>query len=154
MESSYERRRERWSERARKSVAEPLYEWEKLPVYAWNNELARVIGHLLASMPKRLHMYAHNLAGQATLISNCIAMGHRQPDPGEIMPVQELRAYRFIGYHATFTVMEMLEELSGLTTYSTADVAHGAALIGKIRQQFEIDLKELDEPEQKPTVLH
>src|SRR5688572_11980070 len=32
---------------------DPIYNWEKLPMYEWNNEFARVIGRLLAVLPKR-----------------------------------------------------------------------------------------------------
>jgi hypothetical protein len=134
--------------------AEVLYDWEKLPVYAWNNEFARVIGRLLMQLPRRLHVRIHNLAGQATLISNCIALGHRDAAPGEVISKDELRAYRVIGYHATFTTMELLEEISGLTRSARSDLAHGMSLVGRIRKQFEADLAELDQVrlESAPTV--
>lgn len=152
-DDSHERTRIRWLERAKAAAEDPIYDWEKLPVYAWNNQFARVIGMLLAVMPKRLHIHAHNLAGQATLISCCIAMGHRQTEPGEVVPPEELRAYRLIGWRATFTVMEILEDLSRETKYSAQDIAEGMELIGKIREQFAVDLGDVDEP-QKAVVLH
>ena len=135
--------------------AEVLYDWEKLPVFAWNNEFARVIGRLLVRLPRRLHVRIHNLAGQATLISNCIALGHRDPAPGEVIPREELRAYRVIGYHATFTTMELLEEISGLTSSARNDLAQGMSLVGRIRDQFEADMAELDEVRlQSPPTVH
>ena len=119
---------------------DPIYSWEKLPMYDWINEFARIIGRLLAVLPKRHYIYAHNLAGQATLISNCIAGGHRDSAPGEVIPPEELRAYLFIGYQATFTTAQLLEDLAAVTKLGSAERARGAALIGQIRQQFEIDL--------------
>jgi hypothetical protein len=124
----------------RKGHDEPIYSWETLPVYGWTNEFARVIGRLLAVLPKRHYIFAHNLAGVAHLISNCIACGHRDTAPGEVVPLEELRAYRTIGHHATFTAMRMLEDLAAVTKLGSADIARGKTLVGQIRHQFEIDV--------------
>lgn len=139
----------------KRGKADVVYSWEKLPVYAWNNELARVIGRLLVELPRRLHAPLHNLAGQATLISTCIALGHRDTAPGEVVPKEELRAYRTIGYHATFTTMELLEELSRVTRNGRRDIAQGMSLVGRIRDQFEADLAQLDDVHlESPATLH
>jgi hypothetical protein len=136
---------ERYLDRIRNSHKEVIYSWEMLPVYEWTNEFARVIGRLLAILPKRHYIFAHNLAGAAHLISNCIACGHRDPAPGEVIPLEELRAYRTIGHHATFTAMKMLEDLAAVTKLCAADIARGRSLVGRIRQQFEIDLAACDD---------
>ena len=157
-EAVHESRRDRRRRMRAAAKGEPeiVYGWEKLPVYAWINEFARVVGRLLATLPRRLHIQAHNLAGQATLISNCIALGHLDCPPGEVAPKEELRASRKIAYHATFTVMDILEELSRTTKSGRSDVAHGMELIGKIRTHFENALAELDAdaPSERPALVH
>ena len=156
LESAIECRAEEVVGAAPERDSEIVYTWEKLPVYAWVNEFARVVGRLLATLPRRLHIHAHQLAGQATLISNCIALGHRDCPPGETAPREELRAFRLIGWQATVTVMKPLEELSRITKLGRSDVAHGMALIGKIRTHFEEALAELDEaaPNDRPALVH
>ena len=128
----------------RTTQPEPIYAWERRSEYAWNNEFARNIGRLLAMLPKRYHILLHNLAGQATLISNCIAMGNRDPDPGECVPPAELHAYRFIGWHATTAVDRILADLSRTTSLGKQEVARCKALMEKIRHEFEVGLHELD----------
>ena len=138
-------------EKMRTRQGEPIYTWEHLPVYAWNNELARVIGRMLAVLPKRSSVHIHNLAAQATLMSNCIAMGHRDLPPGEVAAAEELRAYRMIGYQATFTVEEILKDISSVTKQCKSDIAQGLSLVDKIRQHFETALGEVDTT---PQVVH
>ncbi len=121
-----------------------IYSWEHLPVYAWVNEFARVIGRLLASMHKRYYVHVHNIAGEAMLLSKCIAMGHREPAPGEVISVEELRAYRLIGYHSARHTLNLLEDLSKATGYAASGVAHGKKLVRQIRDQFQADLDELE----------
>ena len=127
----------------RATQPEPIYAWEKRPEYAWNNEFARMIGRLLAMLPERCHIFLHNLAGQATLISNCIAMGNRETAPGECVSPAELHAYRFIGWHATTTVERLLDDLSRATLMGQQEVAQGKALMERIRHEFETGLHEL-----------
>jgi hypothetical protein len=143
-----------WEQKHATKPSDTPFTWEQLPVYARNNEFARVIGRLLVVLPRRLHIYAHNLAGQATLISNCIAMGHRDMPPHESTPKEELRAYRNIGYHATFTIMDMLEDLSKESKLGRSEVTEAMSLIGKIRDQFETSLRELDTVSQNPALMH
>lgn len=126
--------------------AAAVYSWEKLPAYEWNNRFARVIGRLLAQLPKRHHVYGHNLAAQAGIISNCIAMGHRDLAPGETVTVEEVRAYRFIGRQACDTAKQILAELSQQTRLGRHDIAHGLELLEKLEAQLEWDLRELDTP--------
>jgi hypothetical protein len=132
-------------DRIRNACKEAIYSWELLPVYEWTNEFARVIGRLLAVLPKRHYIFVHNLAGVAHLISNCIACGHRDPEPGEVIPLEERRAYRTIGHHATFSAMKLLEDLAAVTKLGSADIARGKSLIGQIRHQFEIDVATCDD---------
>jgi hypothetical protein len=117
---------------------EPIYSWERRPEYAWNNEFARIIGRLLTILPRRYHIFAHNLAGQATLISHCIAMAHRDTAPGIVVPPAELEAYRFIGCHTTTTVEGLLDDLSAATKLAKQEIAQGKSLMQRIREQFEI----------------
>ena len=130
------------------------YTWEKLPVYAWNNEFARVIGRLLCTIHKRYHIHLHNLAGQAMLMSNCIALGHRDLAPGETVSREELRAYRFIACFAAERTLEMLDDLSKATGYSACDVAHAKTLLRRMRDQFEKDVREIDEAAATSAVMH
>ncbi|MGQ0562644.1 MAG: hypothetical protein ACT443_12315 [Gemmatimonadota bacterium] len=144
-----------YCEKLRPRKGDVVYSWEKLPVYAWTNELARVIGRLLASLPGRFHIYVHNLGGQAMLLSNCVALGHREVPPGETVSKEELRAYRFIGCHTTSQAMDTLRELSAKTRKSKNDVAHGMSLVGKIRAHFEEAVAELDGAvPDAPTIFH
>lgn len=138
-------------EKMRARHGDPKYTWENLPVYAWNNEFARVIGRLMAVLPKRLHVHTHNLAAQATLISNCIAMGHRDTAPGEVVPIEELRAFRTIGYQATFTAEQILNDLVDVTKAGAIDIKQGITLIQKMRLQFETDVNEVAE---RPQLVH
>lgn len=124
--------------------AAAVYTWERLPAYEWNNRFAQVIGRLLTVLPKRLFIHAHLLAGQAALISNCIALGHRDTAPGEVVPKEELRAYRFIGLHGVEVAIEQLDELAKQTALGRSDVERGRDLLGKILRQFEWDLAEID----------
>lgn len=129
-------------EKMRARQRDPIYSWEHLPVYAWNNELARVIGKMLATLPKRSHVHIHNLAAQATLIGHCIVMTNREMPPGEVAPAEEVRAYRMIGLHATFTLEEILKDVSGVTKQCKQEIAQGLSLVGKIRDHFESALGE------------
>lgn len=135
-------------EKMRARLGPPIYDWEKLPVYTSNNELARVIGRMLATLPKRSHVHIHNLAAQATLIGHCIVMTNREMPPGEVAPAEEIRAYRFIGHHATFTVEEILKDVSSVTKQCKEEIAQGLSLVGRIRNHFE------DAPEMMPVVMH
>jgi hypothetical protein len=131
---------------------EPVYDWERLPVFAWNNEFAREIGKMLTALHKRHHIFPHNLAGQATLIGMCITMAHRDLAPGDFVSPEEVRAYLFIGLHATNTVDRILDDLSETTSLTAPNVERSRTLMAKIRQQFEIDLGEV--PEERPALLH
>jgi hypothetical protein len=124
--------------------ADAVYGWEQLPAYEWNNRFARVIGRLLAVLPKRQFIYAHQLAAQSTVMSMCIAMGHRELPPGEALSKEEVRAYRLIGYQACETAAGQLDELSRQTRLGASDIAQGRELLQKLRDQFEWELREMD----------
>ena len=139
-----DREARRFIESSEPRAKEKPYKWEELPIYAWSNEFARVIGRLLASLHKRYHLRIHLLGGQAMLMSNCIALGHQELPPGETPSPEVLRAYRFIGHYAAERTLEMLDDLARVTGYSASDVAHGKRLVRQIRDQFAADLSEVE----------
>lgn len=124
--------------------AAAIYEWERLPAYEWNNRFARIVGRLLAQLPKRQFSHAHNLAAQAMVMSICICCSHREMPPGEVVSREELRAYRVIGRQAASSALEQLDKLSQETRLGRSDIAQGRELLQKLEQQFDWDLRELD----------
>ncbi|HUP88328.1 MAG TPA: hypothetical protein VM100_03215 [Longimicrobiales bacterium] len=124
--------------------AEAVYAWEQLPAYEWNNRFARCVGRLLAVLPKRQFIFAHQLAAQATVISNCIAMAHRELEPGRTITKEEVQAYLLIGHQACAGALTHLDELSRLTRLGASDIANGRELMQKVHDQFAWELRETD----------
>lgn len=122
-----------------------IYSWERLPIYEFTNQFARLLGRLLVSLPTRFHVQIHNLIGQAVAMANAIPGGHRDIEPGaDPVPVEERRAWLMIGYTATVTARDLLTELGRVATRARPDVAIGLKLLSQIESGFQDGLDSLE----------
>lgn len=118
-----------------------VYEWEKLPVYAWVNQFARMIGRLFAKLPAQHHIHLQNLAAQATVMINAIPGAHRDRPPGEEISDEERRAWLMIGYTATRTTQDLLRELS---TRTHCHLEEETRLVRRVERHFESELNRIN----------
>src|SRR5688572_19112308 len=118
-----------------------VYQWEKLLVYAWVNQFARMIGRLFARLPAQHHIHLQNLAAQATVMINAIPGAHRDRPPGEEIGEEERRAWLMIGLTTTHTTQDLLRELSKRTHRHLEEENE---LVRKVELHFESELNRIN----------
>jgi hypothetical protein len=129
-----------------------IYSWERLPVYQFTNQLARVVGRLLVSVPPRLHVKIHTLIGQTVIMSNAIPGAHREVVPGDRpVTVEERRAWLIIGFTACGQAGDLLADLGKSWVHVRSDVGEALKLLSKIQSHFHDTLESLDEQPATPT---
>ena len=124
---------------------EAIYRWERLEVFQLVNQVSRLLGRLLVSMPSRFHIQLHSLIAQVVVVSHAIPGAHRDRAPDEPpVPLEERRAWLMIGFVASETARTLMTELGRAPSRSRPDIDSGLKLLARIEADFKKHLEGLD----------
>lgn len=110
-----------------------VYDWERLPEYIATQEYSRVLGRIIASLPRRVaRKHCAPLTRDAVRLATGIAGCNAEVPPGEELSPQERALFREQGLEGLRSSRQRIRAFQGRRRGAQDEIRHALELLDRI----------------------